>query len=108
MNDIELKDYIDKRLSDFDRRFSDRFILSDQAVNKAEHTMNQRLNSMNEFRDALKDQTARMATRLEVEKIDQDVRELQKAKSNFEGKIFVISGVISSVISIILYFVTKN
>src|SRR5580765_7227550 len=118
MSDVTLRDYFERRLLDldakyasrmnaFNKRFEERFYQNDVALNKAEKTMNERLNSMNEFRDALKDQSSRMATRVELDKIDEAVRQLQNAKSNLEGRFIMISGSISIVVSVFLWFLSR-
>jgi hypothetical protein len=104
---VSLKEYIDRRVDDLGQRMVDRFVLNATAVAKAELTMNDRLNSMNEFREALKDAQARMATRAEMDKIDLAVRELQQAKANFDGRLVVFSGGISVVTSLILWGLTR-
>lgn len=91
MADVPLKEYIDQRMQDFERRLIDRFTLNDR-----------RLDAMNEFREALKDQANRMATRVELEKLDGDVRELQRAKANYDGRVLVTVSVLSLVISIVI------
>ena len=52
--------------------------------------MDKRLDSMNEFRDALKDQSGKMLTRDEYllmhEKIKEDVRFLREDRAKLEGK----------------------
>ena len=107
MTDVALKEYLDQRLDDFRIQVLDRFRLADDAVAKAERTMNERLNSMNEFRDALRDQSNRMATRSEVEKIDEAVRDLQRAKANLDGRLLVLSGSLSLTISIVLWMIGR-
>jgi hypothetical protein len=101
MTDVALKEYFERRLEDLDRRITDRFDLNESAVAKAERTMNERLNSMNEFRDALKDQASRMVTRIEHDKLDAEIRHLQQAQSNLEGRRVVLTTVVSVVVSLI-------
>lgn len=102
-DEVHLKEYIEKILGEMDRRYMDRFKLSDEAVAKAERTMNERLNSMNEFREALKEQAGRMATRVELEKVDTNVQELQRAKAKMDGGLLVVSGLISAVVSAVVW-----
>ena len=106
MTDVALRDYFDRRLEDLDRRVMDRFTLSDAAVSKAERTMNDRLNSMNEFRDALKDQAGRMATRSELERLEATVHELRRAQANFDGRMVVLTGSISAGVSLVLWAIS--
>ena len=107
MTDISLKEYLDRRLDDLKASVNERFGLADSAVAKAERTMNERLNSMNEFRDALKDQANRMATRIEVEKVEAELNELRRAKANLDGRLLVISVFGSVLINWILLHVVK-
>jgi len=118
MTDIALKEYFDRRLTDLDRlfqqrlddldrRLTDRFHLNDAAVNEARKVISERLASMNEFRDALRDQANRMATRLELEAVDKDVQQLQLAKSNLDGRLVMVSGVISAAVAIGLWMLSR-
>lgn len=95
-----LSEHFSQLMHDFDRRIELRFSLSDTAVAKAERTINDRLNAMNEFRDALKDQANRMATRVELDQIASQVEELRRNRSNFDGRLAVIAVVISLAVSV--------
>ena len=107
MTDVALKEYFDRRLEDLERRIQDRFMQGDSAVTKAERTMNERLNSMNEFRDALRDQANRMATRMELDKLEEDVQELRRVKANLDGRLVVLSGGISLATSVIIWLFSR-
>lgn len=100
MTDVALKEYFERRLDDLARRIDDRTEQSDIALEKADRMMNERLNSMNEFRDALRDQANRMATRMELEKVDQAVQELQRARANLDGRLLMVAAIISIVVSV--------
>jgi hypothetical protein len=127
---VSWKEYVDTRFSDFERRITERFDASDDAVTKAERTMNERLNGMNEFRDALKDQSSRMATRVELDKTDADVgslrdvlgrmatrdemgkveeavHDLRRHKANMDGRLLVVTGIISIGVSLGVWALSK-
>ena len=76
---VSLRDYIDQRLSDVQR-----------AVDKAQETMDKRLEGMNEFRDTLKDQASRFVTRDELQStlkpIIANLQALQKLSDIAWGK----------------------
>ncbi len=95
-----LAEHLTRVINDLDHRYAQRFEFSDIAVSKAERTMNDRLNAMNEFRDALKDQANRMATRVELDLIAAQVEELRRNKSNLDGRLAVIAVVISLAVSV--------
>ena len=99
----ERKILAERTTTDLGKRIDREFVLNSEAISKAERTMNERLNSMNEFREALKEQAGRMATRVELEKIDSLVRDLQNEKATLDGKLLVVSGSISTLIVIILW-----
>lgn len=107
LNDVTLKEYLDRRIDDLRISMLDRFRMSDEAVAKAERAMNERLNAMNEFRDALRDQANRMATRLELDKVDEAVQELRRSKANLDGRLIVITGSISLGVTITLWILGR-
>ena len=76
---VSLRDYVDVRLTAIEKAHE----LSCAATDK-------RLASMNEFRNALKDQAAQMATRIELEaaedKIELELRPLRDFKAAIEAK----------------------
>lgn len=100
MTDVALKEYFERRLADLSTHIDARFEWNDAAIAKAERTMNERLNSMNEFRDALKDQASRMATRAELNKLDDQLQQLQQVKANYEGRVLVTVSFVSLIISV--------
>jgi hypothetical protein len=118
MADIALKEYLDRRLDDLhrymDRRFTDQdrrndeqFTAAKVALDKAEQALREYKSGSNEWRDALKDANGRMATRLELDKLDDSVRELQRAKANFDGRLIVITGGMSVGVSLVLWALTR-
>jgi len=88
-SEIGLKEYFEARLAALEK-----------AIETARVGMEKRLDGMNEFRDALKDQSARSPTREEVERridvvdanlcssveaLEKDIKELMKFKNQLEG-----------------------
>lgn len=107
MSDVELKYYLERLIAESDRRYEQRFAASEQAVLKAERAMAARLDSMNEFREALKDQANRMATRDELERIEEAVHLLERAKANLDGRFLVMGGIISAGISLFIALLSR-
>jgi hypothetical protein len=70
-----LKKYVDARIAD----------LRDQ-IGSALGPMDKRLDGMNEFRDALKDQTKDLATKRELDALDAQVQELRIKSGGTAGK----------------------
>jgi hypothetical protein len=104
---VGLKDYVDRRIDDLEKRIFERFTLNDAFLSKTESALRDRLQGMNEFREALKDQTNKMATRLEVEKIEREIQILTNRNANFDGRLVILSGIISIVISMSIYILSK-
>jgi hypothetical protein len=95
---VSWRDYVDTRI-----------LALEQATNLAAKTLEKRLEGMNEFREALKNQASLFITRsemeLEIEKMEKDIRVLRESKANLEGKASQISVVIALAISILGLFV---
>lgn len=96
-----------------DRRYEQRFAAQEQAVAaalasqekavaKAEAASERRFEGVNEFRGALTDQANRMATRVEVDRLDEVVQGLQRAKANQDGRMVVVTAAISIGISLLM------
>jgi len=83
---ITLKEYIDKTLGLQIAAIEVKIAALDKATLVAKESMERRLEGMNEFRDALKDQNATFVTRTEYERSICDIRELRDSKNKLEGK----------------------
>jgi hypothetical protein len=117
MTDVALKEYLDRRIDDLDkridRRFLDmerqhdqRFAATEVAGTKADAALREYKTGSNEWRDALKDANNRMATRAELEKLDEVVQSLQRAKANLDGRLVVLAGSVSLAVSVLLWALT--
>lgn len=77
-----------------DRRYTERGESVQRALDKAEATMNQRLNGMNEFRDTLRDQAGTFVSRSDLAGLEKatDVRLkiLENKNANLEGRLWAI------------------
>jgi len=104
MSDISLKEY-----------FEQRFDTLEKDMNKASAQMDKRLEGMNEFRSALKDQSGKFLTKDEFNiqhlRVQDDIRILRESKATLEGKasqtsVFISYAIalISFVVAIISYF----
>ena len=104
-NNVSLKEYFERAL-----------LANEKALDLAREIMNTRLESMNEFRDQLRDQAARFITREELglmkEKIYDELKALNTAKDRAAGKasmgsVYLVTGIaviglFISVISILI------
>jgi hypothetical protein len=84
--EITLREHIEARLDSLERHMNARFDAAQQAVEKAERTMNERLQGMNEFRDTLRDQATRFATVAQLDeklapvaKLEERLRDVERA-----------------------------
>lgn len=102
MTDLSLREYVDMRLEELDKRYSNRFVSQEMAIGKAEDSLRERLASMNEFRAAMNDQSKHFITRAEHDKLDNELRVLQRDKANLDGRISVTVIAASTIVSFII------
>jgi hypothetical protein len=132
---VTLRDYIDTRFSELDKRFEG----IDRAVDLAQAGVNQRLEGMNEFREQLRSQAATFVTSTEIEAkmntanathaeqdrrlqlleqnklnvtahdtLEKRIQVLEQNIANLEGRFWAISvgfGVVTLAINIALHFI---
>jgi chromosome segregation ATPase len=101
VTDVALREYLERLIHETDRRYSERFAASDIALSKAETALREYKAGSNEWRDALKDANHRMATRAEVEKLDQQVQGLQRSRANLDGRIMTVSAIVSVIVGLL-------
>jgi hypothetical protein len=92
---VSVRDYFERRLEDLDRRFVQQHEATQRALDKAEQALGRRLDGMNEFRDALKDQSNRMATQEQLDRVRDRVIEQEKRAA-------VVAAVWSIIVSVIV------
>lgn len=79
------------KIKELDRRVKQQFKLENRQRQAALKTMNKRLDGMNEFRDSLRDQAGKFATREAVDSLETStngrLRSLETFKDNNQGHI---------------------
>ena len=113
---VTLRDYIDSRLDEQRAYFEAKIAAIDKATCESTESLNKRLEGMNEFRSALKDQNATFMPRTEYaiqhEKLsedlkaarnalDSDIRILRESKATLEGKASMTSVFVGYVLTVI-------
>jgi len=105
MNDVPLREHLEVQIRWLDRYFDDKTRAMNLAVDKAAATIDTRLQGMNEFRDTLRDQAGRLATKEEVNKeiynIDERIKRLEISSAQGQGRA-TITGVLWAVGSSLL------
>jgi DNA-binding FadR family transcriptional regulator len=113
---VSLKEYFESRINSLQEYLETRLTSIERATEAAKLTMEKRLEGMNEFRDALRDQAGRLATRdelsLQIDRLNVDISDLKKFKATLEGKasqqsvnialMLSMSGLLIGVITLIL------
>lgn len=107
MTDVALRDYLERLITEVDRRYEQRFASNDLALRKAEDALREYKAISNEWRDAMKDTNNRMATTLDLDKLDDAVQELQRARANLDGRLMILSGSVSILVSVILWALVR-
>lgn len=49
----------------------------------------------------------RMATRAELERVDQEVQDLRRAKANLDGRLLALAGGLSALTSVAVWILTR-
>lgn len=110
MNDVSLKEHIETQLRWIDRHFETQVKSIDESTRKAAEQIDKRLESMNEFRDSLKDQAQRFMTRLEYnaahDSIEQRMKSVEITRAQGEGRALMLSGFIAFVASILVAIIS--
>ena len=79
-----------ERLMALEKLCETQFKNADQAIDLASRMMEKRLDGMNEFREALREQSTKMLTRSEYEighdRVVYDIKILMKSRAEMEGK----------------------
>jgi hypothetical protein len=98
MDDVSLKEHVESRL-----------MALEKATVLAARTLEKRLEGMNEFRDALKNQAGLFATRsevqIQVEKLGEDIKILREYKAALEGKASQLYVTMTLIIAIVSTFI---
>lgn len=88
---------IDQRAEEVEKRLLEKASAQERAIDKAEDQLNARLSAMNEFRDALRDQSAKQATREHVEMVEKAIekrlRDMENWSANMQGRLVVLGGI---------------
>lgn len=110
--DVPLREYFDLKIASLNEKEQLRAQLTSLALDKAETAMSARLTSMNEFRDSLKDQASRMATRDELERVENAINELRTLQSNWDARAamiaFIMSGIMSAISALVTWWVMRS
>ncbi len=92
-------------LAERDGRMDDRFVAHREAIEKAEYSLNKRLESMNEFRDQLKDQTATFAVK---ESTEARLTKLEGFQGRLLGAFGLAMVVMPLVVGVAVYMLTRT
>jgi len=109
---VALKEHLETRICALQENVESKLHAMDRATALALTTMDKRLEGMNEFRDALRDTTARLATREElamqaartaecVERVTGDINELNRYRAMMEGKASQSSVNLATLLSVV-------
>ena len=102
---ISKEKYIDKQVKFIKSLMKSKYQTIEKSTDLATSVLDKRLDSMNEFRQALKDQQSTFVAKSEFDimhqRIIEDIRMLREGKANLEGKASMTSVYISYAIALI-------
>ena len=100
MTDVSLKEHIEAQIRALDRFVASQVEAIKDAVKIALDTLNKRLEGMNEFRDALKDQSAKLATKDDIKAIDDRLKLLELRDARIAGMAAGVALIVSVVVTL--------
>ena len=108
---VSLKEFIEAKLHSQAKLFETKLDAVEKATLLAKESIDQRLAGMNEFRDALKDQTANLVTRGEFDRQTGEINSLKLTRAVLEGKasqgavyigyVIAVTGIVLAIISLV-------
>ena len=112
MMDDAIRDYIDTRIKNVEDKLDSQkefnamhFDLNENAIRKAEDSMTNRLEGMNEFRDQLREERGLLASKeyvqSRVESLARDIKKLEMTGSFSSGKMWMVMALFAAIPTII-------
>lgn len=100
-----MESYFEEKFKSLDNSVNLKYSNIEKSTSLAATSIDRRLESMNEFRDSLKDQATKFMTKDEFQilhqRVEEDVRILRESKATLEGRASMTSVYISYVIGVI-------
>ncbi len=90
-HNVSLRDHFNEQIKWVDKYFQKQLETSQKAIEKAEQQLNTRLESMNEFRDTLRDQASQFTTRREFEILERRIALIERHESTGQGRSGVVT-----------------
>jgi regulator of replication initiation timing len=111
-DDVSLKEYIDSRINSLQANIGDlrsyieqHFELNDKALMLANESMLVRLESMNEFREQIKEERANLATKEHLTALQKEfnsrIQPLEEAKAFSAGKMWMVMAIFAGIPTIL-------
>ena len=107
MTDVALREHLERLIHEADRRYEQRFAASEEALRASERSLREYKTTANEWRGMASDLATRMATRVEMDKLTEDVQELRRAKANLDGRLLMLAGGASTAAGLLVWALTR-
>ena len=94
MSEVTLRDYIDTRFMELEKKLALQSDLNDRAIQKAEESLKIRLEAMNEFRKQIEKERQSYMTRdiyeANLKSVDERVKRLEISNAFSSGKLWMV------------------
>lgn len=107
MSDVPLKDYLEHKLAAIDRYYDAQLRSIAERTNEAKEQIEKRLEGMNEFRDTLRDQAGRLATKEQVDVQVTSLDERIKLLELRDAKVAGMAAIVSLVVSVVAWLLVR-
>ncbi len=105
-DDVPLREYVEALLEELTKRVEQRFDSNDIAIRLGREAVDARLTLLNELRGIVTDRLGNTITRPEHDKLVGDVQELQKTQANRDGRMWVVSGSMSTIAVLAMWIIS--
>jgi len=116
---ISLRDYFDTRINNLQQNTDLKISNVEKAITIASGLMEKRLESMNEFREQLKDQATHFLSRdefqIQHDRVIEDIKMLRESRAELQGKasmnavymsyVIAVIGFLTGIIGIVIHFI---
>jgi len=103
---VPLQSHLEMLIRELEKRIEQRFEASGTAILLGREAVDARLTLLNELRGIVTDRLGNTITRPEHDKLAGEVQELQRTQANRDGRMWVVSGSMSTIAVLAMWIIS--